>query len=160
MYNLRKILGTLKGDVGEAIFLALNKYAHGTKFDSYDWLEKVPFTIPESFVIFLKNNWATIDAFEFEVNHELAINITFYEVKTVNFYSSGGVNFGKKPFITKNASDFYKMAMSKGFKVKTVLIILYEGWNFEVQSHDFNIEDFQIHDGNSLYSRKVQDMLT
>jgi hypothetical protein len=155
MLNLRKIPGTLKGDVGEAIFLALNKYAHGTKFDSYSWLYKVPFAIPEKFVLFLQENWATIDAFEFHVSNNIATNITFYEIKTVNYYTTGGINFGNKPFITKSAAEFYTKALKMKCFVKSALVILHNNWDFELKISDYNQDEFKIHDGNPLYSKKI-----
>lgn len=157
MYNLRKIRGTLKGDVGEAIYLALNKYAHGTKFDSYLWLNKVPFSIPEKIIMFLQENWATIDAFEFHVVNNIAINITFYEIKSVNYYATGGINFGQKPFITKSASQFYADAINRGYEVKTVKIVLYDDWNFEVIETKYDVSEFEIYDGNPKYSKIVKN---
>jgi hypothetical protein len=157
-YNLRKICGTLKGDVGEAIFLSLNKYAHGTRFDSVTWLLKAPFHVPESFVAFLEEHWLTIDAFEFIVENGLANTIIFYEIKTVNYYTRNGINFGKKPYLTRNAHRFYNLAKEKGFSVKTALIIFYENWNFSLKINDYDDSDFLIYDGNPLYSKQMNTL--
>ncbi|MFW5746403.1 MAG: hypothetical protein ACOCWQ_02515 [Nanoarchaeota archaeon] len=141
--------------MGETIFLCLNKYAHGTKYDSYDWLDKLKhLSIPDHITEFLKDNWATIDVFELQSDVENMVNnVILYEIKTVNYYATKGVNYGKRPFLTKNSLAFYQMALEKGYSVKSVYIILFDNWNFDVSIQDFDVSDFTIWDGNPKYSK-------
>ncbi|MFT4311906.1 MAG: hypothetical protein ACMXYF_01620 [Candidatus Woesearchaeota archaeon] len=99
MHNLLTMGGTLKGNIGETIFTHLHKYVHRTKFDSYEWLHKMKFHIPNDMKLFLISNWGTIDAFEFIVVENKAVNLIFYEIKTT-------YDRNKEICITANAKRF------------------------------------------------------
>jgi len=154
MYNLRTIRGTLKGRVGEAIFLSLNKYAHGTNFDHYYWLNKLDLDIPDTMKEFLMTYWSTIDAFEFMNEGNKVLNLILYEIKTVNHYAQG-INFGNKSCLTKHTALCYRMAQKLGYIVKSVSVILFDRWNFDIQIAPYKQEFYQIHDGNPTYSKAV-----
>jgi hypothetical protein len=154
MYNLRKIRGTLKGSVGEAIFISIKNHTHATKFDSYEWLNKLNhLEIPKKILNFLKANWATIDVFEFIVQGNFVTNLILYEIKTLNNYSSKGINFGRKPVITQNSLNFYLAALNHGYIVKSVYVILYDNWEFDINVNDFLPRNFNVWDGNPKYSK-------
>jgi len=121
MRNLRTIKGSLKGNAGESIFTSTFGYVHGTKFDTHHILDKLPTIIPESMKLFLKEHWNSIDAFKF-IDDENRFDISgliLYEIKTMNYYSTKGINFGKKPLLTDNTNRVYKLAKDQGVKVKS-----------------------------------------
>ena len=153
MQNLRSLRGTAKGNVGEALVSSLLRHIHGTKLDSYHWINKLThLTIPERIYGFLIDNWSTFDAFEFVVISDVVTDVIFYEIKTMNFYYNKGVNYGNKPTLTNNAAKFYTLAQREDFQVKSAWVILYDKWNFEISLKDYFQSDYDIWDGNKKYS--------
>lgn len=148
MYDLLHMSGTLKGNVGEEIYSHVNKYAHRTKLDSYDWIDKMSFHIPLWMKYYLIENWNTIDAFEFLVKNNKVENIIFYEIKTT-------WNRFVKMTLTHNCKKFYLECKKLGFIVKSVYIYLEEDWKFDVVEKVFDVKNYKIHSGNIKYAKKV-----
>lgn len=89
------------------------------------------FFISKEFKSTIKNNWGTIDAFEFIVEESTVKNIIFYEIKTTRFKD-------KIPVVTSNSLRFHKQCLVKGLIVKTIVILLKHNWNYEMIEKDFD----------------------
>ena len=153
--NLRTTKGTIKGNAGEAIFVSTFGHIHATRFDTYAYLDKLPLNIPNHISEFLKKNWNTIDAFELKTNTEKTIveGLILYEVKTMNYYTKNGINFGKKPIITQNALNLYTVAHTEGIEVKSAWIVFHNDWNYEIIIKPFFPNEYIIWNGNSQYAK-------
>ena len=149
MFDLLSIGGTLKGNVGEVIYTHHNRLAHRGRFDGHEWFDRVPYVIPSYLRDFLLKYWWTIDAFEFVIEKDVAVNIIFYEIKTCIF-----LNSKKKPLLTYNSLKFYRLCQHNAFKVKTVKVVFHTNWKYEMIISDFCENHFEIRSGNPRFSKK------
>jgi len=149
MYDLLDMSGTVKGNVGEELFVSLNRYVHRAEFGAHEWLEKLPIVIPKNHKDFLVDNWGTIDVFEFVVENNQVVNIIIYEVKTSRYRN-------KRQDLTRGARRFYQECISQGYKVVSVLVYLAENWKFEIICEDFDEKKYRISDGGGKMRNTTQ----
>ena len=150
MVNLRDINGKLKGDLGEVIFTHIQKYAHRAKFDSNYWFDTFKYEIPLIFKVFLRENWGTIDAFEFILENNKIANIIIYEIKTTK-------SSRKKQCLTSNSLKFYQFCQTQGYLVKSVTVIFKENWNVQINIRDFKEYNYTIWNGGYADWKKSAD---
>lgn len=137
MYNLKSSGGTFKGLAGECMFQISRDNCFMTRFYPLEFiLRKYDDRLTCEQKEFLRKNWLSIDAIEFQED-----NICLYEIKTRN---SEYVN-KYRLVITKNTLNILKNAEEIGFKVKLAKVLLHNNWNYEVK-----IEDFQ-YDRNKMW---------
>ena len=143
---LNDIKGSTRGLIGEILFKYNNGNVFCTKLCRFEVIEKLPFKIPDKIKEFLKNNWKSLDCFQFkttrdEINHLKYINLILYEVKTKK-YKTNQIKLYRKLSFTENEIKIYKQAQKLGSKVFIAKIFFFENWKYMIRLDDFIPEQY------------------
>ena len=147
MYNLKRLNGTFKGNIGECMFKLTRHNFFLTRFHSKnETLNKVSEYLTSEQKRFLRSNWYSIDGFE-------VINrcVVLYEVKTRNRHKTARLY---KPKTTLAEVMMYRIARNIGFKVRIVNVWFEDNWDFSVQINEYNENEFYV-DKPKPYDRDI-----
>lgn len=154
VFNLKRLSGSAKGRIGELLAKREIKYSHSTKELSPSSLDAFPFSVPEEIKKYLLKNWYSLDLFSFVLDENLIVqNLCIYEVKVRNYTHLLEPRYSKS-LLTNNCLNVYREALSLGFSVKHVEVILLDDWNYYLTIKDFDIDNFYISDGTPKYAKK------
>ncbi|MBS3123165.1 hypothetical protein J4437_00875 [Candidatus Woesearchaeota archaeon] len=144
--NLKYDNFPLRGKVGELI--AKSHIPYSSRVDelspSYFYKEFSFGILPEKIRDFLIKYRKSFDLFRFVVSEDgyLLKEIEIYEVKT----QVEGRNH--LPAITNKSLFVYNQAQILGIKAKTVLIIFFDNWHYNISVNEFDSKSFELNDGN------------
>lgn len=150
MFNLKRGGGSFKGIIGECMFKLTNERVVITKFfrkDKYIPIFGKHFT-PEQ-IEFLQNNWYSIDAIDILFSNGKK-EIVLYEIKTRNRYNK---ELDFKPKMTQETHNLYHHAKTLNFSVKIVTVWLYDDWEYDLETKEFDAKDYYI-DAPKRYDHK------
>ncbi len=136
MENLKAFYGTYKGMIGECMFRLANEKIILTRFaHKKPIIKKYKKILKKQKARFLKRNWHSIDALEFQQD-----KIILYEIKTKNAFK----NRFSRPKMTLHSQKVYEQAKILGFEVRLVFVILHNNWQYEIRRLAFKKRYYRI----------------
>ena len=131
--NLRKMVGSYKGLIGEAMFAASNSGFILTRFHP-KWKYLARMNISEDQRDFLTENWYSIDSVSYDGS-------TVIEIKTRNKYQT---SLPYKPKASEHSVNLLQKAKMIGFKVLIATVWFEDDWEYSVALEEFSVSSLSI----------------